>query len=99
MQMTVISRNGEPVRVREHPSTSAATIGRLKVGTTVEAGDCVNGWRRITWGEDMPGYMMDTFLRAPGQPDRTLSEADYNRLCDTKCRLEEALRVLRQIVG
>ena len=99
-QMTVTARNGEPVRVRAHPATSAETIARLKVGTVVNAGDCVNGWRQIAYGDNQTGFMMERFLRsADASGDRTLTEREYNELCDARVRLEDALRTLRQIVG
>ena len=99
VRMTVTSRNREPVRVRAHPSTSAETIARLKVGTPVEAGDELNGWRRVVYGDNQTGYMMERFLIGETDGDRTLTEREYRDLCDAKTRLEDALRSLRQIVG
>lgn len=102
IDMTVTSTNGEPVRVRNQPSTSAETIARLKVGTAIKAGDCVNGWRRVAFG-DKTGYMMERFLRGdpegPGIGDRPLTERELSDLRDARFRLEAALKTLRQIVG
>ena len=111
--MYVTAPDGNPVRVRKQPSTSSETIAKLKVGTAVEAGDDVNGWRAIGTG----GYMMSKFLsgsqtaqNAPEAPSavpgeestayvRTLSTGEYNRLCEVRDHMEEDLKFLKTIVG
>lgn len=103
MQMIVTSTNGEPVRVRAHPSTAAETIARLKVGTKVDAGDDTNGWRPIAFGDDN-GYMMSKFLKpadesaVPGYV-KTLTDDEFAALCDARDKTEEVLKTLKQIVG
>lgn len=99
--MIVTAANREPVRVRRNPSTSAETVGRLKCGTAVQAGEDVNGWREIVFG-DSTAYIMSKFLRRADEPDnfvRTLSATEYSRLCGAKDQLESALRTLKHITG
>lgn len=105
MQMTVTSANGEPVRVRQQPSTSAETVARLHVGQTVEAGEDTNGWRHIQW-DGKSGYMMSKFLTSQaGSADsapafvRTLSTTEFTQLCDLRDHLADGVKLLRSIVG
>lgn len=61
--MYVTAPNGEPVRVRKQPSTTAETVGKLRVGLAVDAGEDNNGWRKVHSGT-VDGYMMSKFLSA-----------------------------------
>lgn len=113
--MIVTSKNGKPVRVRKSPSTDAAVVTELKVGTAVEAGDDVAGWREVIFGDE-GGYMMAQFLAPvpdaatatdlPGDaPDpvqayvRTLTPAEYSELCLMRDRMERDLEFIKSIVG
>ena len=111
MQMIVTAANGEPVRVRKQPSTSAETVARLHVGQTVEAGEDTNGWRPISW-DGGNGYMMSKFLTetgsgasSGGQGDnppafvRTLSTDEFTALCDLRDQMENGVALLKRIVG
>lgn len=102
--MTVTSENGQPVRVRKTPSAGAGVVARLGTGTAVEAGDDVNGWRAIVFG-DAGGYMMSKFLRpaedrrADGLP-RPLTAEAFSRLCaarDQARAVWEALRAMTEV--
>jgi len=113
--MIVTAQNGKPVRVRKNPSTDAAVVTELKVGTAVEAGDDVAGWREVVFGDE-GGYMMAQFLAPvpdaatatdlPGDaPDpvqayvRTLTPAEYSELCLMRDRMERDLEFIKSIVG
>lgn len=101
-RMIVTAANGDPVRVRRSPSTASEAIARLDCGTEVMAGDDLNGWRNITFG-DSAGYMMAKFL-TPVQEEgtsfvRTLTPEEYNALCDARDQLKGIERLLESIVG
>lgn len=110
--MYVTSDDGNPVRVRAKPSTSAETIKKLPVGTRVNAGEAENGWREIAFDDDN-GWMMSRFLTtvsptpttptdlSPAVPSfvRTLSAEEMQQLDKAKADLEEALRIVSLIVG
>lgn len=105
--MYVTSADGNPVRVRAKPSTSAETIAKLKVGTKVSAGDDEAGWREIAFDDDN-GWMMSKFLTTASTPTdlpplpsyvRTLSAEEMQQLDKARDELEDALRVIKLIVG
>ena len=97
--MIVTALNGDPVRVREHPATASATVARLRCGTEVVAGDDINGWRPVEFG-DMDGYMMSKFLKKTDENDVThLTAGDYNRLCEACAQIEASLKTIKKIVG
>lgn len=66
--MVVTCAEGETVRLRKGPSTSAGYLAKLPNGTEVEAGAADNGWRPVQW-KDHRGYMLDAFLRAADAAD------------------------------
>ena len=104
-EYVVHADNGKPVRVREQPYGMVSD--QLKVGTHVMAEAPVDGWQEIHYN-GKAGYMMEQFLKpadaAPATPTdlgggakdstsyKTLSMAEYNRLC-------EARDILISIVG
>lgn len=99
--MIVKAENGQPVKVREAPSTNAAILTRLNVGTRVEAGEDTNGWREIVFG-DSGGYMMSKFLKEADSGEayvRTLTSDEYNRLCDARDQAKSVYDTLKEIVG
>lgn len=113
--MYVTAPNGEPVRVRKQPSTTAETVGKLRVGLAVDAGEDNGGWRKVHSGT-VDGYMMSKFLTASqdaqngqqtasgtaGEPTafvRTLSTEEFSRLCDVRDNMERDLAFLKTIVG
>lgn len=101
-KMIVNAANGEPVRVRKSPSTASDVIARLDCGTEVMAGDDLNGWRNITFG-DAAGYMMAKFL-VPVQEEgtsfvRTLTPEEFQSLCDARDQLKHIDKLLESIVG
>lgn len=103
--MKVTSTNGGAVRMRKSPSTDAEPLAKLPVGTVVEAGEDVNGWREIVYRDD-GGYMMSQFL-APvteeADPPQgfvlTLSTEQHKALCEMRDRMEADLKLLKSIVG
>lgn len=110
--MIVHSDNGDPVRVRKQPSTAAETVAKLAVGTTVSAGEEVNGWRAIS-ANGRSGYMMSKFLiaasegaepatptdLAPAGYTKTLSTTEFGQLCEMRDQLKDMYDTLKSIVG
>ena len=70
----VVAQSGSTVNLRESPSTSAALVARVPVGTLVMiTGDAGNGdWSAVYWqNSESPakGYMMNEFLELVADKD------------------------------
>ena len=70
----VVAKSGNTVNLRESPSTSAALVARVPVGTLVMVtGDAGNGdWSAVYWqNSESPakGYMMNEFLELVADKD------------------------------
>ena len=75
IMMYVVSADGNPVKVRKSPSTSAEIVAKLRYGTEVMTGDDVNGWRPIEYSGGK-GYMMAKFLSELKGPDTAPGASD-----------------------
>ena len=62
----VVAANGNPVRMRQYPSTSCRTWVRLPVGTAVEINAPGEQWAQISYGTRRGWYMMAEFLDVVG---------------------------------
>ena len=61
--MYVTAKSGKTVRMRQAPSGTAKVLRDVEVGTAVQAGPDIDGWREIICQDD-GGYMMSQFLTA-----------------------------------
>lgn len=59
--MYVTCPEGETVRLRQSPSTSAAVLDNISRGTAVQAEYYNATWHKVTYG-NLDGYMMSSFL-------------------------------------
>ena len=95
-KMYVTAKNGKTVRMRKAPSTSAPVIRDIEIGTAVQAGADIDGWREIICGDD-GGYMMSQYLTAdpPGVTYRVVIDGvtweKYRKIMEI-CPLAEAYK-------
>ena len=69
--MMVNCPEGETVRLREKPSTNAATLAKVPSGAIVQGADYDLEWSRVDY-EGRSGYMMNKYLPpVPAQPVTT----------------------------
>lgn len=61
----VYSEDGNPVKLRQTPSTRLDYIAKVPAGAQVEVLESADGWSTIRW-EGQRGYMMSQFLRVIG---------------------------------
>jgi len=61
----VYSEDGNPVKLRQTPSTRLDYIAKVPAGAQVEVLESADGWSTIRWNGQR-GYMMDKFLRVIG---------------------------------
>lgn len=59
---TVISQDGNPVKLRSTPSTDKPYLAKVPVGTAVEVMQDAQGWAQVRLSSGQVGYMMDEFL-------------------------------------
>lgn len=59
---TVISQDGNPVKLRSTPSTDKPYLAKVPVGTAVEVMQDAQGWAQVRLPDGQVGYMMTTFL-------------------------------------
>ena len=59
---TVISQDGNPVKLRSTPSTDKPYLAKVPVGTEVEVMQDAQGWAQVRLPSGQVGYMMDEFL-------------------------------------
>ena len=106
----VVAKSGNTVNLRESPSTSAALVARVPVGTLVMVtGDAGNGdWSAVYWqNSESPakGYMMNEFLElvadkdgnpVSGASDGVAAGTGYGVYipCDTLAEAESLVRLL-----
>ena len=58
---TVTAHSGSTVNMRRQPSTSAALVDRVPVGSTVQVLEQSTEWDKVKW-KGKTGYMMTVFL-------------------------------------
>jgi hypothetical protein len=62
----VVAENGQPVKMRQYPSTSCRTYDKLPVGTEVTIVSPGEEWAQINGGRRKGWYMMAKFLDVVG---------------------------------
>ena len=76
----ITATNGKPVRIRESPSTSAATIAKLNIGTVVDVLEkgTVDGteWATVIDPNGRRGYMMAQFIKILGDENENAGESN-----------------------
>lgn len=68
---TVTSENGKGVNMRSNPSTNAAVLIQLPVGTKVDATEVDADWSKIVYN-GKTGYMMSKFLTTENDDEVTI---------------------------
>lgn len=73
----VYSEDGNPVKMRQTPSTRLDYIAKVPIGDQVEVLESADGWSTIRWN-GQHGYMMSQFLRVIGttEPEPEPPQAD-----------------------
>ena len=66
---TVISQDGNPVKLRSTPSTDKPYLAKAPVGTAVEVMQEAQGWAQVRLSSGQVGYMMTKFLAFEGAED------------------------------
>lgn len=108
--MVVTCPANETVNVRD--KANGKRIDKLKPGTTVKAGEDVNGWREIVYG-DGGGYMASEFLKpfaaatptdltGSAEPQayvKTITSEDLKAVSFAMDTMETAIKVFRDILG
>lgn len=88
----VIAESGSTVRMRSEPSSSATTLEKVPVDSTVDVVAELNGWKQIIYNGET-GYMMDDFLQKEG----TVVNEYYVKI---KCAsAQEAKRLAELLAG
>lgn len=59
---TVISQDGNPVKLRPTPSTEKPYLAKVPMGTAVEVIQDAQGWAQVRLPDGKVGYMMTKFL-------------------------------------
>lgn len=77
--------NGQPVNLREKPSTASKRLSQVPVGTPVTVHAEEGDWAEVT-AEGKRGYMMLAFLRQPGSFEERLRQ------------LEDRIKALENVV-
>lgn len=66
---TVVSPDGNPVKLRSTPSTDKPYLAKVPVGTAVEVMQDAQGWAQVRLSSGQVGYMMTKFLAFEGAED------------------------------
>ena len=95
---TVISQDGNPVKLRSTPSTDKPYLAKVPVGTAVEVMQDAQGWAQVRLLSGQVGYMMDEFLAfddAEGSPEIEQDDTFATEVLD---RLEGIQRTLDAVL-
>lgn len=99
---TVISQDGNPVKLRSTPSTDKRYLAKVHVGTPVEVMQDAQGWAQVRLPSGQVGYMMSKFLAIEdsgeepengqgGAPDRSFEAEVMDRLEGVQRTLDAVL--------
>lgn len=99
---TVISQDGNPVKLRSTPSTDKRYLAKVPVGTQVEVMQDAQGWAQVRLPSGQVGYMMSKFLAIEdsgeepengqgGAPDRSFEAEVMDRLEGVQRTLDAVL--------
>ena len=96
-QAEVFAKNGQPVRLRSNPSTSAKVIEQIPVGAVVDVlEETSDAWAKIS-DAGVIGYMMRKFLMmADNEGGALLTHADLKEI---QACLSNALRIINRALG
>jgi len=75
--MIVTAENGGKVKIRCTPSTTGRWNTQLRVGTVVQAGEDIDGWRAVKY-KDTQGYMLSEFLAPYTPPEDVATSTDLS---------------------
>lgn len=95
---TVISQDGNPVKLRSTPSTDKPYLAKVPVGTQVEVMQDAQGWAQVRLPSGQVGYMIDEFLAfddAEGSPEIEQDDTFATEVLD---RLEGIQRTLDAVL-
>ena len=100
---TVISQDGNPVKLRSTPSTDKPYLAKVPVGTVVEVMQDAQGWAQIRLPSGQVGYMMAEFIDVSdddGAPESG-QEGSYGNDFEQEVidRLEGLQRTLDAVLG
>lgn len=100
---TVISQDGNPVKLRPTPSTAKPYLAKVPVGTVVEVMQDAQGWAQIRLPSGQVGYMMAEFIDVSdddGAPESG-QEGSYGNDFEQEVidRLEGLQRTLDAVLG
>lgn len=73
---TVVSPDGNPVKLRSTPSTDKPYLAKVPVGTAVEVMQEAQGWAQVRLPDGKVGYMMTKFLTFEDAEDAPESGQD-----------------------
>ena len=73
---TVVSPDGNPVKLRSTPSTDKPYLAKVPVGTAVEVMQDAQGWAQVRLPDGKVGYMMTKFLTFEDAEDAPESGQD-----------------------
>ena len=90
----VYSEDGNPVKMRQTPSTRLDYIAKVPPGAQVEVLESADGWSTIRWNGQR-GYMMNQFLRVIGavepEPEPPQAEVTITLSVSAAMELYQAL--------
>lgn len=95
---TVISQDGNPVKLRPTPSTAKPYLAKVPVGTQVEVMQDAQGWAQVRLLSGQVGYMMDDFLALDDAEKTTEGGQDDTFATEVLDRLEGIQRTLDAVL-
>lgn len=95
---TVISQDGNPVKLRSTPSTDKPYLAKVPVGTPVEVMQDAQGWAQVRLPSGQVGYMMTKFLAFEGAEETPEGGQDDTFEAEVLDRLEGIQRTLDAVL-
>ena len=83
-----VRTDGGALNIRAAASTNSERVGKIPNGSTVEAGDILNGWAPVRWN-GIAGYCSAQYLQ----------DADKITISISRAAAEELLAALKQTEG
>lgn len=94
----VTAANGKPVNMRKSPSTTAALVDRVPVGTSVTVNSYNDSWAQVTY-RGATGYMMTKFLDIPAVAPDAVSGALAQRVAELTAVVADLQRRVTALEG
>ena len=88
MRIMTVRTDGGALNIRAAASTNSERVGKIPNGSTVEAGDILNGWAPVRWN-GIAGYCSAQYLQ----------DADKITISISRAAAEELLAALKQMEG